>query len=114
LPALWVREVLCEGGALRDVLFERIGPQCRVMARAKFARRPAARAAQPSLDPRLLVISLVGLTLFLRAGAPIWRRTAAGSDIDCEALRHHAIALARSGLVAAVREERCTATESQT
>ena len=28
LPPLWVREVLCEGGALRDVMFQRVGPRC--------------------------------------------------------------------------------------
>ena len=37
LPPLWVREVLCEGGALREVLFERIGPAIPRMMAARFA-----------------------------------------------------------------------------
>ena len=98
LPPLWVREVLCEGGALRDVLFERIGPQLPQMMTTRFAQAQARGEINEDLDPRLLMVSLVGLTLFPAAGAPIWRRLLQADDLDFEALRRHTLALLDRGL----------------
>lgn len=98
LPSLWVREVLCEGGALRDVLFDQIGPQLPQMMAKRFAEAQARGGINPDLDPRLLMVSLVGLTLFPAAGAPIWRRLFAADDLDYEALRRHTLALLDRGL----------------
>lgn len=98
LPALWVREVLCEGGALRQVLFERIGPQMPLMMAARFAQAQQRGELNQDLDPRLLMVSLVGLTLFPAAGAPIWRRMFQADDLDFDALRRHTLALLDRGL----------------
>ena len=98
LPPLWVREVLCEGGALRDVLLTTIAPQMPQMLAKRFAAAQAAGELNPALDPRLLVASLVGLTLFPAAGAPIWRRLFDADDIDAAAMRDHAIALLDRGI----------------
>lgn len=98
LPALWVREVLCEGGALRSLLLERISPQLPQMLAARFAEAQRAGRLNPDLDPRLLVVSLVGLTLFPAAGAPIWRQMLDAGDLDAEAMREHTIALLDRGV----------------
>lgn len=98
LPALWVREVLCEGGALRELLFTHLAPQMPQMLAHRFAEAQRAGKLNPDIDPRLLVTSLVGLTLFPAAGAPIWRRVFDADDIGPEALRDHAIALLDRGI----------------
>ena len=105
LPPLWVREVLCEGGALRDVLFEHVGPAIPRMMATRFAAAQADGGLNPDLDPRLLMVSLVGLTLFPIAGAPVWRRLfaadpSAGAEpsLDFETLRRHTLALLDRGL----------------
>ena len=98
LPALWVREVLCEGGALRDLLFDRIGPQLPQMMAARFAEAQAKGRINPDLDPRLLMVSLVGLTLFPAAGAPIWRRLFNADDLDFDTVRLHTLSLLDRGL----------------
>ena len=98
LPALWVREVLCEGGALRDVMFNRVAPQLPVKLAAAFAEAQSQGRLNPDLDPRLLVTSLVGLTLFPATGAPIWRRVFAADDIDAQTLLTHTVALLDRGL----------------
>lgn len=98
LPPLWVREVLCEGGALRDLLFDRIGPQLPQMMAKRFADAQAQGRINPDLDPRLLVVSLVGLTLFPAAGAPIWRRLLNADDLDFDTVRLHALSLLDRGL----------------
>ena len=102
LPPLWVREVLCEGGALRDVLFERIGPQIPQVMAKRFAEAQARGEINEDLDPRLLMVSLVGLTLFPIAGAPIWRRLFAGdpgaATLDMDTFRKHTLALLDRGI----------------
>ncbi|SDQ49917.1 TetR/AcrR family transcriptional regulator [Pseudoxanthomonas sp. CF125] len=98
LPPLWVREVLCEGGALRDLLFDRIGPQLPQMMAARFAEAQAKGRINPDLDPRLLMVSLVGLTLFPAAGAPIWRRLFNAEDLNFDIVRLHTLALLDRGL----------------
>lgn len=98
LPALWVREVVSEGGALRGLLVERIAPSlARVMA-GRFAQAQARGALNPDLDPRLLMVSLIGLTLFPAAGAPIWRRVFDADDLGPDDLRRHTLALLGRGL----------------
>ena len=71
LPALWVREVLCDGGALREILMSTVAPQIPQVLAGRFAAAQDRGELNPDLDPRLLVTSLVGLTLFPAAGAPI-------------------------------------------
>jgi AcrR family transcriptional regulator len=98
LPSLWVREVLCEGGALRELLLTRIAPQLPHLLAQRFAAAQRSGGLNPDLDPRLLVVSLVGLTLFPAAGAPIWRQFFEADDLDADALRDHTIALLDRGI----------------
>lgn len=98
LPPLWIREVLCEGGALRDVLFKRLIPQLPQSLAQRFAVAQAQGRLHPDLDPRLMVVSLVGLTLFPAAGAPIWRQMFDADDLDAAALRKHTLALLDHGM----------------
>jgi AcrR family transcriptional regulator len=98
LPSLWVREVLCEGGALREVMLQRIAPQVPLMMAQRFSVAQKKGQLNPGLDPRLLMVSLVGLTLFPAAGAPIWRRIFDADDLDADALRLHTLALLDRGI----------------
>jgi hypothetical protein len=50
------------------------------------------------LDPRLLVVSLLGLTMFPFAAAPIWRRVFDAGDVDNDALLRHTLALLDHGM----------------
>jgi AcrR family transcriptional regulator len=98
LPPLWIREVLSEGGALREVLFERLIPRLPQGLAQRFATAQAQGRLHPDLDPRLMVVSLVGLTLFPAAGAPIWRRLFDADDLDPAILRRHTLALLNHGM----------------
>lgn len=98
LPSLWVREVLCEGGALRDALFTRVLPPLPNVLAQRFAVAQAEGRLAPGLDPRLMVVSLVGLTLFPAAGAPIWRRMLDAEDLGAGVLRRHTLALLEHGM----------------
>lgn len=98
LPALWIREVASEGGDLRDLLVNELAPQIATVMAARFAAEQAVGRLNPALDPRLLMVSLVGLTLFPASGTPIWRQLFATADLGIEDIRTHALALLERGL----------------
>ncbi len=98
LPQLWVREVLHEGGGLRELMQQRIGPMLPQALAARFAAMQAQGRLNPRLDPRLLVVSLIGQTMFLAASAPIWRGVFDADDVDADALCNHVLALLEHGL----------------
>ena len=98
LPSLWVREVLCENGALRDVLVTRIAPQLPRLLAARLAEAQRQGALPGDLDPRLLIVSLMGLTLLPFAAAPLWRRIFAADDVDADKLLSHTLALLDHGI----------------
>jgi len=96
-PPLWVGEVLREGGALRGLLIERVGEVADLFTE-RFAAAQRAGKLNADLDPRLLLVSLVGLTLFPAAGASIWRQVRGADDISAEEMQRHTLVLLRRGL----------------
>ncbi len=98
LPPLWIREVVSEGGSLRDLLVTRFAPEIATVLAGRFAQEQAAGRLNPALDPRLLMVSLVGLTLFPAAGAPIWRQIFHSDGLGIDEIRNHALALVERGL----------------
>ena len=98
LPTLWVREILCEGGALREVMIERIGPLLPQLLAERFTAAQRAGQLKPRLDPRLMVVSMVGLTMFPLASAPIWQQLFGTGELGADVVQRHALALLTQGL----------------
>lgn len=98
LPPLWIREVVSEGGSLRELLVTRLAPEISAVMAARIAAEQAAGRLNPGLDPRLLMVSLVGLTLFPAAGMPIWRQLFHADALGVDDIRNHALALLERGL----------------
>ena len=107
LPPLWVREVLSENGALRERLLMRIAPQIAPKLAERFAEAKNRGLLNPGLDPRLTVVSLIGLTIFPLAAQSIWRRILDADDISTETLiaTHAGAARLRTRGAAAARNE---------
>jgi len=97
-PQLWAREVLCEGGALRELVTTRVAPMIPQQLAQRFAAAQQRGELSAELDPQLLVVSMIGLTLFTAASAPIWRSVFRAGDIDTETLRKHTLALLDHGV----------------
>ncbi len=97
-PALWVREVLSDSGALRDTLHNVIAPQVTQLLARTLADAQNRGAISSDLDPRLLVVSLIGLTMFPLAAEPIWRKIFPAGDLDHGVLLRHTLALLDHGL----------------
>lgn len=97
-PALWVREVLNENGALRDALLKQVAPQVAQLVAGALADAQKRGELAADLDPRLTMVSLMGLTMMPLAAEHIWRRVFAADDIDREVLLRHTLALLDHGL----------------
>jgi AcrR family transcriptional regulator len=95
-PALWVREVLSEKGVLRDVVHKIIAPQVTLLLRNALVDAQRRGGISADLDPRLLVVSLVGLTMFPLAAEHIWRRIF--PDVGRDVLLRHTLALLDHGI----------------
>ena len=98
LPSLWIREVVSEGGELRVLLTTGLMRELAAPMVARFAAEQAVGRLNPGLEPRLLMVSLVGLTLLPAAGMPIWQQVFAAGDLGVDAIRTHALALLERGL----------------
>lgn len=97
LPQLWVREILTESGSLRWLLIERIGPTLAKGMVAKFRAAQRRGEMRRDIDPQLLMLSLVGQTMFMAAALPLWRQVFDNQKTDLTALRMHVPALLETG-----------------
>lgn len=97
-PPLWAREVLSEGGLLRERLVGQLGAPLMQRLRDRFVNAQAKGHLNRDLDPNLLFVTLIALTLFPLASQSIWRSQLDASDITAETIANHALALLERGL----------------
>ncbi|MDT4871042.1 hypothetical protein FQZ97_1061500 [compost metagenome] len=90
--------MLCEGGALRELLPTRFAPMVPILMAQRFAAAQAGGRMNPDIDPRLLVVSLVGMVMLPYAAGQIWRGMFANPELGDEAMVKHILALLERGL----------------
>ncbi|HEY2274923.1 MAG TPA: TetR/AcrR family transcriptional regulator [Steroidobacteraceae bacterium] len=93
LPSLWLREVVSEGGQLRERLmrilpFEYVRHLIGTVASAQ--RRGEV---SPRLEPRLVLLSVLGLTFLPLATIRLWQALPVLQGVDREDIARHAEAL---------------------
>jgi TetR/AcrR family transcriptional regulator len=100
LPTLWLREVVSEGGQLRQRLLNRL-PFAQLQTFMKSLAEAQRRGeVNGEVDPRLVFVSLLGLTLLPLATMGIWRSLPPLKSVTHEDLARHAEALLLHGLFA--------------
>ena len=100
LPPLWVREILCEGGLLRDLWISRIGPILPARLAEHFVAAQDQQALNPDINPHLLVVSLFGMVMLPHAAASLLKGVFPDVGMDHTALSKHTLALLERGLEA--------------
>lgn len=103
LPPLWVREVISAGGALRDKLIRRVDLQMPQRFKACIAAGQKRGIVNRGLNPQLLFMSIIGLTMLPLSMAKDWDRIPLIGNVTKPELERHILALLAHGLDAPVR-----------
>ena len=108
LPPLWVREVISAGGALREKLLRRVNLDKQERFKACIAAGQKRGVVNPGLNPQLLFMSIVGLTMLPLSMAKDWDRIPLIGKVSKQDLARHVIALLRHGLDVPPRKRKST------
>lgn len=98
LPPLWIREVVSEGGALREKLIRRVDLGNLDRFRSGIAQAQKQGRVNPEINPQLLFVSIVGLTMLPLSMAKSWDRIPIIGKMSKPKLARHVVALLRNGL----------------
>jgi AcrR family transcriptional regulator len=72
LPATWMREVLNEGGLLRNRIVKRLPFDKVQLVALALQKEQESHTANPDLEPQLLVFSTLGLVMLHMSTVQIW------------------------------------------
>ncbi|HPT17671.1 MAG TPA: TetR/AcrR family transcriptional regulator [Kiritimatiellia bacterium] len=101
LPPLWVREVISEGGALREKLIRRVDLGKPERFKAALASAQRAGRVNPGIHPQLTFMSIMALTMLPLSMAKDWDRIPLIGRVSKQDLGRHVVALLKHGLTAA-------------
>jgi TetR/AcrR family transcriptional regulator len=95
---LWVREVISEGGLLRQRIAERFGDANKKASIARIAQWQEEGKLNPHLEPSLLFVSVFGLTVLPLAVTYSWAEESGGCAPRRDQIAKHAVALLMHGI----------------
>jgi AcrR family transcriptional regulator len=97
-PSLWVREVISDGGLLRQRMQERFGNAHQKASLSSIARWQKEGRLNAGLEPALVFVTLLGLTILPLATSKLWRNDPVRRNIGGEEIARHAVALLLQGI----------------
>jgi AcrR family transcriptional regulator len=95
---LWMREVISTGGGLRERMEQRFGSGKRDGFTERMVRAQHEGRINPGLDPRLMVVSLLALTLLPLTTSKNFRKVGSAAPIEPDDIARHAVALLLHGV----------------
>jgi AcrR family transcriptional regulator len=98
LPSLWLREIVNEGGLLRERALRHIPLKKAVGFGQNIARARERGEVKGGIEPLLLFNSILALVMLPQATAKIWRRVNPTLTLDRARLERHVIALLMHGI----------------
>jgi len=98
LPSLWIKEIASDGGQLRERLINRLPTGIQKRFGESIAQAQKRGIVNPDLQPYLLFVSIIGLSLFPLAVAKIWKRFPTLGQLGNEDVIGHATSLLTYGL----------------
>jgi AcrR family transcriptional regulator len=114
LPSLWLREIVNEGGLLRERAFAHIPVQKLAAFGQNIARGCASGQLNAQLEPLLLFNSVLALVMLPQAAAKIWERLNPRAAFDRATLERHVVALLTQGMSATAPPKTRTGTRTRT
>ncbi|MFM0058963.1 TetR/AcrR family transcriptional regulator [Paraburkholderia phytofirmans] len=97
-PSLWVREVISDGGLLRQRMHERFGNAHQKASLSAIARWQKEGRLNAELEPALVFVTLLGLTILPLATSKLWCNDPLRRNIGGAEIARHAVALLVQGI----------------
>ena len=97
-PSLWIREVISEGGLLKQRMHERFGDANQGRGITYIERWQKEGRLNPDLEPSLVFLSVIGLSILPLATSAMWRNDPARRKLTADDIARHAVALLTSGV----------------
>ena len=97
-PSLWVREVISDSGLLRQRMHERFGDTNQKMSLAAIERWQKEGLLNAALEPSLMFVTLLGLTVLPLATSKLWRNDPKRRQVGGDEIARHAVALLTQGI----------------
>jgi AcrR family transcriptional regulator len=106
MPPIWIREVVAEGGMLRERMLrhfplDAIGSLIETIAREQRAHRVPA-----GIEPRLVFLTIAGVAMLPLATRRLWSRIPGMADLTNAQLLRHALTVLTTGLAPAQHSAR--------
>jgi TetR/AcrR family transcriptional regulator len=95
---IWMRGVLSEGSLLKDRIRERFGDNHQKSPFHCIARWQAEGRLNADLEPSLVFMSLLGLTMLPLTAAKMWRDDPLRRELGAKDIARHAVALLMHGV----------------
>ena len=101
MPPIWIREIVSEGGTLRDRMLrhfprDAVGALIERLASAQRRRRIPA-----GIEPRLAFLTIAGIAMLPLATRRLWSRIPGMADLTNAQLLRHALTVLAAGLTPA-------------
>ncbi|MCC8404405.1 TetR/AcrR family transcriptional regulator [Paraburkholderia sp. MMS20-SJTN17] len=96
--SLWVREVISDGGLLRQRIHERFGFAHQKASLLAIARWQKEGRLNASIEPALVFVTLLGMTILPLATLKLWHHDPLRCGIGGAAIARHAVALLVQGI----------------
>ncbi|WP_321964027.1 TetR/AcrR family transcriptional regulator [Paraburkholderia sp. J7] len=106
LPPLWLREIVNEGGLLRERMLKRLPIEHLQRFAARMGEAQRNGSVNAELEAPLLFISILALVMLPLATSKIWQSTRGFPKIEREALHRHVSALLSAALRPAPQDKR--------
>jgi AcrR family transcriptional regulator len=97
-PSLWVREVISDGGLLRQRMHERFGHVHHKASLARIEQWQKEGRVSADLEPSLVFLSVLGLTILPLATSKLWRNDPVRRSLTADDIARHAVALLTHGI----------------
>lgn len=99
LPRIWIREIANEGGLLREKIIKCVPYEGIDHFRRNIETAQKEGIMNPHIDPGLLALSIISMTMLPLATAKIWKKIPEFKHVDQQRLSRHITALLMHGVV---------------
>ena len=98
MPPIWIREVVAEGGTLRDRMFRHFPANAVGLLVETLAREQRQHRVPAGIEPRLAFLTIAGVAMLPLATRRLWSRIPGMADLTNAQLLRHALTVLAAGL----------------